>query len=181
MSICRNSGIFFINIDEFWTTIQKQNEIILQTCENVWQNVAECLNSERCKNSSFESLKGNTQKNERKEGRKRKRISFLNLCNSYSHLLSTHICAVPTRLGRAECRVHLLFSTSRRPHCVAVVCWFLFRGCVFRLDDACQKRFSWFPDWIQKVQKRVNLVDLVKSFRRQLFKGVFSICIKDSQ
>ena len=31
-------------------------------------------------------------------------------------------------------------------------------------DDASQKHFSWFSDWIQKVQEHVNLVDLVKSF-----------------
>ena len=31
--------------------------------------------------------------------------------------------------------------------------------------DACQKRFSWFFYWIPKVQKRKNLVDLVKSFQ----------------
>ena len=30
--------------------------------------------------------------------------------------------------------------------------WFLFRGCVFRPGDACQKRFLWFSDWIQKVE-----------------------------
>ena len=30
---------------------------------------------------------------------------------------------------------------------------FILRGCVFRPDDACQKRFSWFSDWILKVQK----------------------------
>ena len=35
-------------------------------------------------------------------------------------------------------------------------------GCVLRPDDACQKRFSWYSDWIQKVQKCVNLVDLDK-------------------
>ena len=51
--------------------------------------------------------------------------------------------------------VCIFFSTSRRPHCVAVVCWFLLRGCVFRPDDACQKRFSWFPDWSQKRCKNV--------------------------
>ena len=49
--------------------------------------------------------------------------------------------------------------------CVAVVCWFLLRGCVFRPDDACQKRFSWFPEWSQKAQTCVNLVELVKSFQ----------------
>ena len=35
---------------------------------------------------------------------------------------------------------------------------------VFRPDAASQKRFSWFPDLIQKVQRKVNLLDLVKSF-----------------
>ena len=77
----------------------------------------------------------------------------MNLCSSYSHLLSTHVCALPTRFGRAECRVHLLFSISRWPRCIAAVCWFLLWGCVFRPDDACQKRFSRFSDWIQKVQQ----------------------------
>ena len=54
-------------------------------------------------------------------------------------------------LVRSGAKVHLLFPTFRRPHCVAVVCWFLLRGCVFRPDDSCQERFSWFLDWIQKV------------------------------
>ena len=36
---------------------------------------------------------------------------------------------------------------------------------VLRPDKACQKRFSWFSGWIQKMQKCVNLVDLVKSFQ----------------
>ena len=93
----------------------------------------------------------------------------MNLCSSYSHLLSTHICAVPNRRGRAECRAHLLFSPSRRPPCIAAVCWFLIWVCVFRPDDACQKRFSWFSDWIQKVQQFVNLVDLVKSFHPSIY------------
>ena len=31
-------------------------------------------------------------------------------------------------------------------------------------DDASKKRFSWFPDWIPKVQRNVNLIDLVKSY-----------------
>ena len=92
----------------------------------------------------------------------------MNLCSSYSHLLSMHICAVPTRLGRAECRVHLLFSISRRPRCIAAVCCFLLRGCVSRPEDACQKRFSWFPDWIQKVQK----LALVKSFQSSILVGL---------
>ena len=78
------------------------------------------------------------------------------MCSSYSLLLSTPICAVPPRLGRAECRVHFLLSISRRHRCFAAVYWFLLRGCVLRPDDACQKRFSSY--WIQKVQR------LVKSF-----------------
>ena len=36
-------------------------------------------------------------------------------------------------------------------------------------EDACQKRFSWFFYWIPKVQKRVNLVDLVKSFQTSIW------------
>ena len=79
------------------------------------------------------------------------------------HLLGTHICAAPTR------RVHLLFSISRRPRCIAAVCWFLLRGCVFRPDDDCQERFSWFSYWIQKVQKFANLVDLVKGFPTSIY------------
>ena len=33
--------------------------------------------------------------------------------------------------------------------------------------DACQKRFSWFSHWSPKVQKFVNVVDLVKSFQHR--------------
>ena len=108
--------------------------------------------------SSFEYLKG--RKTAGRTGQRgikdKKGYHLLNLCSSFSHLLSTHICAVPTRRGRAECRAHLLFSPSRRPPCIAAVCWFLIWVCVFRPDDACQKGFSWFPDWIQKVQKCIK-------------------------
>ena len=38
-----------------------------------------------------------------------------------------------------------------------------------RQEDACPQRFSWFFKWIRKVQKRVNLVDLVKSFPRSIY------------
>ena len=38
------------------------------------------------------------------------------------------------------------------------------RGIVFRLSDASKKHFSWFPDWIQNVQRKVNQIALVKSF-----------------
>ena len=40
---------------------------------------------------------------------------------------------------------------------------------VLRPDDACQKRFSWFLDLNQKVQKCVHLVDLVKSFQTSIY------------
>ena len=43
------------------------------------------------------------------------------------------------------------------------------RGRVLRPEDACQKRFSGFFNWIPKVQKCVNLVDLVKSFQTSIY------------
>ena len=79
------------------------------------------------------------------------------------------LCAAVTRILRADSLGHLLFSTSSRLRCIAAVCWFLLRGCVFRLDDACQKRFSWFPDWIEKVQDAVNLADLKKCLKMRQF------------
>ena len=36
-------------------------------------------------------------------------------------------------------------------------------------DDASQKPFSWFSDRIQKVQKIMNLADLVKSFQTSIY------------
>ena len=45
---------------------------------------------------------------------------------------------------------------------------------MLRPDDACQKRFSWFSDWIPKVQKSINLVDLVKSFHTSIYYLLFS-------
>ena len=36
-------------------------------------------------------------------------------------------------------------------------------------DGACQKRFSWFSDWSQKVQKFANIVDLLKSFLTSIY------------
>ena len=50
--------------------------------------------------------------------------------------------------------------------------------------DACQKRFSWFFNWIPKLQKFVNLVDLVKSFQtcknrlRYSREGPLKVCQK---
>ena len=49
--------------------------------------------------------------------------------------------------------------------CSGAACWFRLRGRELRPEDACQKRFSWFSDWSPKVQKCVNLVDLVESFQ----------------
>ena len=47
----------------------------------------------------------------------------------------------------------------------------LFMG--FQLDSkgrkACQKRFLWFFNWIPKVQKCANLVDLVKGFQTSIY------------
>ena len=115
---------------------------------------------------AFESSKGKqSEKRKWQSGRKRQKRILSKRIIFWTCAALARPCWVRTRCGRAECRVHLLFSTSRRPHCVAVVCWFLLRGCVFRPDHACQKRFSWFPDWIQKVQTYVNLVDFVKSFQ----------------
>ena len=71
--------------------------------------------------------------------------------------------------SRVPCALSFLYFTQTSLHCCGLLV--LLRGCVFRSDDACQKRFSWFPDWIQKVQKCVNLGDLVKSFK---FKRVFT-------
>ena len=85
--------------------------------------------------------------------------SYLLSFAEYDHLRS------PYSLWQSRVPCDLLFSISRRPRCIAAVCWFLLRGRVLRPDDACQKRFSWFSDWIPKVQKSVNLVDLVKSFQ----------------
>ena len=51
-------------------------------------------------------------------------------------------------------------------------------GRVLRPEDACQKRFSWFFNWIPKVHKcsflpkthkcNVNLVDLVEKFQTSI-------------
>ena len=46
---------------------------------------------------------------------------------------------------------------------------FRLRGRELRPEDACQKRFYWFSDWSPKVQKCVNLVDLVKSFQKSIY------------
>ena len=45
---------------------------------------------------------------------------------------------------------------------------------MLRPEDACQKRFSGFFNWIPKVQKRVNLVDLVQRFAKKYLIAKFS-------
>ena len=37
------------------------------------------------------------------------------------------------------------------------------------LSGAKTWRFSWFFNWIPKVQKRVNIVDIVKSFQTSIY------------
>ena len=75
------------------------------------------------------------------------------------------ISAVSTRTVRAACPVHPPFLYFPRPRRFAAVWWGLLRGRVLRPEDPCQKRFSWCFYRIPEVQKRVNLVDLVKNFR----------------
>ena len=87
-------------------------------------------------------------------------IYFLTQCSPCSHCQRSVPCA-------------LSFRYSSRPRCFAAVWWFLLRGRVLRPEDACQKRFSWFFNWIPKVQKCVNLVDLVKSFQTSLSMSLF--------
>ena len=91
-------------------------------------------------------------------------VEFGAVQTSASQAFIFWITAVPTSTVRAACPVHLLFSFLFF-RCIAAVWWLLLRGCVLRPLDACQKRFSWFFYRIPKVQKCVNLVDLVKSFR----------------
>ena len=63
--------------------------------------------------------------------------------------------AVLTRKNQRRVPFAFFSSPPSRPRCP---------------DDASQKRFSWFSDRIiQKVQKCVNLVDLVKSFQTSIY------------
>ena len=71
-----------------------------------------------------------------------------NLGRNFAEFLGSERCTV-----RAECIVHLFFSSSPRPRCIAAGCCSLHRGFVFRPDDAVQKRFSWFSDLIQAVER----------------------------
>ena len=64
-------------------------------------------------------------------------------------------------------------SLFARPRYVAAVCPPLRWYSVLRPDDASKKRFSWFPDWIPKAQRNVNLKYLIKSLTT-------SICLQKS-
>ena len=76
------------------------------------------------------------------------------------------LSAAPTRTVRAACIWRILFAIPLGlAATLRAAWWFRLRSRVFRSGDACQKRFSWFSDWNPKVQTRVNLVDLVKSFQ----------------
>ena len=59
-------------------------------------------------------------------------------------------------------RVHFADFSSlfSKPRCVDAVCQSLRQSIVSRPGEDLKRRFSWFPDWIPKVQKRVNLADL---------------------
>ena len=66
-------------------------------------------------------------------------------------------CVVFMRIVQAELQSSVpcsLFPPPSKPCCP---------------DDASQKQFSWFSDWIPKVHKRVNLVDFVKSFHTSIY------------
>ena len=78
------------------------------------------------------------------------------------------ISVVPTSAGRAACTCALSFRDSPRHSCCGLIASFPGHR-VLRPEDACPKRFSWFFYWIPKVQKRVNLVDLVKSSLTRIY------------
>ena len=78
---------------------------------------------------------------------KNDRRNFVDLLNSERNLRSPY----SPYQSRVPCAPSFLYFP--KPRCIAAVCWFLLRGCVFRSVDACQKRFSWVSDWIPKVQK----------------------------
>ena len=44
---------------------------------------------------------------------------------------------------------------------------------IYFVFHASKKRFSWFPDWIPKVRRNVNLIDLVKSFSKEYLVAKF--------
>ena len=69
--------------------------------------------------------------------------------------------------GRAACQCAPSFRDFPRHRCCGLIV--SFRGRVLRPEDACPKRFSWFFYWIPKVQKYVNLVDLVKGFQTSIY------------
>ena len=83
-------------IGEFWIRLAKINTILritLQKFENVWRNLAEFLNAERCRTCRAECL-----------------LHHRGTCFA-SQAYIFWISAAPTRTVRAACIVHLLFAT----------------------------------------------------------------------
>ena len=104
------------------------------------------------------------------------KVHLFNLCSFYSHLQG-RVSVTPTRyfvphprilfFNLRSCHFHcqgewimriVTFASSflyvSRPRCIALprsACFFT--KVFFRRDDACQKSFSWFFDWIRTVQK----------------------------
>ena len=69
------------------------------------------------------------------------------------------ISVVPSTAGRAACQCALPFRGSLRHSWCGWIASFS-GHCVSCPEDACPQRFSWFFNWIQKVQKFVDLVDI---------------------
>ena len=156
---------------EFWTASCEKSVNIWEwnwkNCENNWRNLADFLNAER----------------NRRASRNRKKGIF---CSLYSFLQSRVLVAPSGHMLRIT-GIHFLYQSSpyshcqrselcapsfrysSRPRCFAAAWWFRLRSRELRPEDACQKRVSWFSDWSPKVQQRVNLVDLVKSFQTSIY------------
>ena len=109
---------------------------------------------------------------------------------------STIFVAKPQEISNSSLRVFWSFQPKLlkfQKTFITIVCYDMFWCCTFiqfsesilnglRVSspgpcapDACQNRFSWFFYWIQKVQKFVNLVDIVKSFQTIFFSNKIAI------
>ena len=99
-------------------------------------------------------------------------IHFLNLCSSPSHNLGKvpHIAEilffdyVQFILAETEQRALSTFFHFFPPGPAASLRSDGFFASALRPDDASQNRFSWFSYCIRKVQRNVNMIDLVKRF-----------------
>ena len=94
----------------------------------------------------------------------RRKFFDLSLCISHSHKPSgVHSVLVfepdASKMSEEGKHMKMHFSPSLRPRCVDAVCLSPRRCIVSRSGDALKRRFSWFPDWIPKVQMCATLVD----------------------